>query len=161
MLENLLQLKKKENALNEFISCVRQGIPSAVFGVTDAFKNFMVSALDEKVLYVVKDGLTARAAVDAIKEISGKTAVYIPPKDEILLHSRAFSKDNTYARINAFANLEKASPSSHSKSLCSKKCAIPSGTVRVSPPIEKQLSIEPYLVPKIAYDELYVDLFNT
>lgn len=108
MLEQILKLKEKDNSLKEFIGYVRQGIPSAVFGVTDAFKNFMVSALDEKVLYVVKDGLTARVAVDAIAEISGKTAVYIPPKDEILLHSRAFSKDNTYARINAFANISGA-----------------------------------------------------
>lgn len=108
MLERILKLKTEENSLAEFIDCTRQGIPSAVFGVTDAFKNFMVSALDEKVLYVVKDGLTAKAALDAIKEISGKEAVYIPPKDEILLHSRAFSKDNAYARISALSRINEA-----------------------------------------------------
>ena len=60
MLEKILKLKERENSLSEFISCVRQGIPSAVFGVTDAFKNFMVSALNDKVLYIVKDAVTAR-----------------------------------------------------------------------------------------------------
>ncbi len=109
MLEQIIKLKDRENSLKEFISHVRQGIPSAVFGVTDAFKNFMVSTIDEKVLYIVKDGLTARLAVDAINEISGKSAVYIPPKDEILLQARAFSKDNTYARICALDKIKEAS----------------------------------------------------
>lgn len=101
MLEQILQLKERDNSLKEFIDYVRQGIPSAVFGVTDSFKNFMVSTLSDKVLYVVKDGLTAKLAVDALKEIASKSAVYIPPKDEILLFSKAFSKDNLYARITA------------------------------------------------------------
>ncbi len=108
MLEKILRLRNGDNSLKEFIDCIRQGIPSAVFGVTDAFKNFMVSAIDEKVLYVVKDAITARASIDAIYELSGKCAVYIPPKDEILLTSRAFSKDNTYARIRALDQIDKA-----------------------------------------------------
>ena len=48
MLEKILRLKNGDNSVKEFIDCVRQGIPSAVFGVADAFKNYMVSALDEK-----------------------------------------------------------------------------------------------------------------
>ena len=108
MLEKILRLRNGDNSLKEFIDCIRQGIPSAVFGVTDAFKNFMVSAIDEKVLYVVKDAITARASIDAIYELSGKCAVYIPPKDEILLTSKAFSKDNTYARIRALDQIDKA-----------------------------------------------------
>ena len=60
MLEKILTLKNKQNSLNEFCENIRQGIPSAVFGVCDAFKNFLISILDEKVLYVVKDAMTAR-----------------------------------------------------------------------------------------------------
>ena len=101
MLDKILQLKDRDNSVSEFLYSVRQGIPSAVFGVTDAFKNYLVSTVPEKVLYVVKDALTARTAVDMINEISGKRATFIPPKDEILLTSKAFSKDNVYARIDA------------------------------------------------------------
>ena len=85
MLDKILALKNNQNSLNEFCSAVRQGIPSAVFGVSDAFKNYLVSILDEKVLYIVKDSITARIAVDAVNELAGKKAVYLPPKDEILL----------------------------------------------------------------------------
>ncbi|MBE5733726.1 MAG: transcription-repair coupling factor [Clostridiales bacterium] len=108
MLDKILQLKKGDNSVKEFIENVRQGIPSAVFGVTDAFKNYMVSSLDEKVLYIVKDAITARCALEQISELSNKKAVYIPAKDEILLSSRAFSKDNTYARITALSKASDA-----------------------------------------------------
>ena len=108
MLGNILRLKNGENSVKEFTETLRQGIPSAVFGVGDAFKNFLVCCIDEPVLYIVKDSLAASAAVTAIKEISGKKAIYIPPKDEILLTSRAFSKDGLYERIKATDELSGA-----------------------------------------------------
>lgn len=108
MLEKFLQLKNRENSLNEIEESVRQGIPLAVFGVADPFKNYIVSFLNEKILYIVKDVVTARVAVEEIKELSGKEVVYIPAKDEMLLTSRAFSKDNLYARICAFDKLSTA-----------------------------------------------------
>ena len=101
MLKKLLALSKRENSVNEFCSSVRQGIPLAVFGVNESFKNYLLSVLEEKVLYIVKDNLTANNSVKAINEISGKKAVYIPAKDEILLVNKAFSKDNLYSRISA------------------------------------------------------------
>ena len=108
MLNELFKFNNSDNSVNELIRCVRQGIPSAVFGVTDAFKNLLVSGIEDKVLYIVNDAITARSAVDQISELSGKTAVYIPPKDEILLTSRAFSKDNLYTRIEALSKLRNA-----------------------------------------------------
>lgn len=99
MLDKIIALKDRENSLKELRSAIRQGVPSAVFGVSDAFKNFIVSVLDGKVLYVVKDGLTANAAVTAITELSGKKAVYLPAREETLLYLRAFSKDTQYQRI--------------------------------------------------------------
>ena len=101
MLNIVLQLKDRNNSVSELNSCIRQGIPSAVFGVADPFKNYLLSTINEKVLYIVKDNITARFASDGITELSGKKVVFIPAKDEILLHSRAFSKDNTYQRIRA------------------------------------------------------------
>lgn len=108
MLDKILALKQKNNSVKEFTDNVRQGMPMAVFGVNDAFKNFLVCTLDSKVLYVVKDALTARIAVDAINEISLKTAVYLAPKDELLLTTRAFSKDGLYDRISALSKLNQA-----------------------------------------------------
>ena len=105
MLDKILSLKNGVNSVREFTDCIRQGVPSAVFGVPDAFKNYLVSTVSDKVLYIVKDAITARAAVSAVGEIASKTAVYIPPKDEILLSSRAFSKDNAYARISALSKI--------------------------------------------------------
>ncbi len=108
MLERLLQLKEKQNSLQEFVQAVRQGIPSAAFGVTDAFKNYLVSLIPDKVLYIVKDNLTANLAKQGIEELSEKKAVIVPPKDELLLNTKAFSKDTLYARIKAISELDGA-----------------------------------------------------
>ncbi len=106
MLNKLLALKNRENSLSEFCSSVRQGIPLAVFGVSEAFKHYLTSLLDEKVLYVVKDMISAHSALKAFNEIAGKTAVIIPPKDELLLMSKAFSRDNSYARLSALDSIK-------------------------------------------------------
>lgn len=108
MLDKIFALAKKENSVLEFNNAVRQGMPLAVFGVTDAFKNFLVCTLNERVLYVVKDALTARISVDAINEMTDKKAIYIPSKDELLITSRAFSKDNLHARISAMFEMANA-----------------------------------------------------
>ena len=108
MLDKILALSKKQNSVSEFCSSIRQGIPLAVFGVCDSFKNYLLSVLDEKVLYVVKDNVTAHFVIQAVEELSGKRAVYIPPKDEILLMNKAFSKDNAYKRICAFSQMQDA-----------------------------------------------------
>jgi transcription-repair coupling factor (superfamily II helicase) len=46
--------------------------------------------------------------VDAIGELCGKKAVYLPAKDEVLLTSKAFSKDNLYERISALSQIDSA-----------------------------------------------------
>ena len=108
MLEDFLSLKTRDNSVSEFIGYVRQGIPSAVFGVNDSFKNYLVSTLTDKVLFVAKDGVAARNFKDGIKEFADKTVVYIPPKDEILLQAKAFSKDSAYERISALYSVATA-----------------------------------------------------
>ncbi len=108
MLDKILQLKNKDNSLKEFVDSVRQGIPSAVFGVADPFKNFLVSVLDEKVLYIVKDSVTAKIALEGISELSNKRVIFLPAKDELLLYRKAFSKDNGYQRIRALNEIADA-----------------------------------------------------
>lgn len=108
MLNKLLALSTRENSVKEFCSSVRQGIPLTVFGVNESFKNYLLSVLEDKVLYVVKDSITAHNSVKVINQISGKKAVFIPAKDEILLMNKAFSKDNLYSRISALSEIEDA-----------------------------------------------------
>ena len=50
MLNKLLALKNRENSLKEFCSSVRQGIPLAVFGVNESFKNYLLSVLEDKII---------------------------------------------------------------------------------------------------------------
>ena len=108
MLEQIIKLKERNNSVKELNDYIRQGMPSAVFGVSDAFKNYIVSTIDSPVLYVVRDNVSARMAVEGIGELCSKKVVYIPPKDETLLTSKAFSKDNTYARITALSQIKSA-----------------------------------------------------
>jgi len=105
MLNKLLALKNRENSLSEFCSSVRQGMPLAVFGVSESFKHYLTSLLDDKILYVAKDILSAQSAKRAFEQIAGKSAVVIPPKDELLLMTKAFSRDSSYARISALDSI--------------------------------------------------------
>ena len=108
MLEQIVALRNGENSVREFLSALRQGIPSAVFGVSDAFKNYIVAAVEEPVLYVVKDFLAAAAAERAIKELTGKKVVFLPEKEDALVLTRAFSKDGLYKRIRAIKDVSGA-----------------------------------------------------
>ena len=108
MQQTLLSLKTKECSINEFNQCIRQGIPSAVFGIPDAFKNFLVATADLPVLLVVKDVVVARTAKKEIEEFCDKKVVYLPAKDEILLMQRAYSKESIYERVNALYNIKDA-----------------------------------------------------
>ncbi len=107
MLENFLRLFDGKS-LNEFTLNIRQGMPLAVFGVSDPFKSYMIAGVDSPVLLVVKDDITADFFATTIKEFSGKKIVVIPQKDQTLLINKAFSKDGIYARILATANLPTA-----------------------------------------------------
>lgn len=108
MLEKIVALKNRENSVHEFFSAIRQGVPSAVFGVSDAFKNYIVAAADFPTLYVVKDSISAAVALRAIKELTNKKTVYLPAKEETLVAARAFSKDGLYKRIDALNNIAAA-----------------------------------------------------
>ena len=108
MLEKIIALRNRENSVKEFLLSIRQGIPSAVFGVSDAFKNYLVATIDEPVLYVVKDNLAAASAARAIKEFTAKKTVVLPAKEETLISTRAFSKDGLYQRISAIKNVKNA-----------------------------------------------------
>lgn len=108
MLDKIIALKDKENSVKELRSALRQGMPSAVFGVGEGFKRYLVAALDTPVLYIVKDYLTAEAAARAVRELSGKKTAVLPAKEETLVPARAFSKELSYKRIAAIKAMEDA-----------------------------------------------------
>ncbi len=108
MLNFLSRLKLNNNSVSEFNYCVHQGLPSAVFGVSRSFKNFLVSTVDLPVLYIVKDALTATDCATEIAEFSGKKVVYLPPKDQNLAIIKAFSRDREYERLSAISQLSDA-----------------------------------------------------
>jgi len=108
MLEKILSLKNSNNSVNEFCQAVRQGIPSAIFGVNDSFKSYLVGTLPDKVLLVVKDNITAWLSSELITDFSSKKTVIIPAKDEVLLTSKAYSKERQYARIKALSQIKDA-----------------------------------------------------
>ncbi len=108
MLSKIIDLKNADNSIKELCESIRQGIPSAVFGITDAFKNFLVSTVENKVLYVARDYSSANSAFALIKQFSNKKVVLVPPKDELLLMTKAFSKDSVYKRITASHEIRSA-----------------------------------------------------
>ncbi|MBQ7348641.1 MAG: hypothetical protein IJW47_01460, partial [Clostridia bacterium] len=105
MLDKILALSKGNNSVNEFIKAIRQGMPSAAFGVPESFKNYILSALEYPVLCVVKDSITAEIFKRELENFSSKKVVYIPPKDQTLLIARAFSKELNFQRIVALESI--------------------------------------------------------
>ncbi len=108
MLEQIYALKDGNNSVNEFSECVRQGIPSAIFGVPEPFRNLLVSILDKQVVYVVKDMLTAKKYQTQIQALTDKNVVFLPENDQLLIISKAFSKDTVYQRILALEKIRSA-----------------------------------------------------
>ena len=108
MLSKLKKIINGNNSIKEFCESVRQGIPSAVFGVNDAFKCLMLSAVDEKAVLVCKDNIEAKKCSNLLSQISNKKIELILPKEQNLTVLKAFSKDFTYGRIKAFNNLPSA-----------------------------------------------------
>ncbi len=101
MLNDFTIKKPLTGSIKEFIDSIRQGIPSAVFGVNDSFKSYLISKIEDPVLVVVRDDLTASVFSDLIRAFSGKKVSTICSKDEILVPNRAFSKERIYKRLMA------------------------------------------------------------
>ncbi len=80
---------------------LRQGLPSAVFGVPDESKYLIASLTEGRAVYVAADALSAKRAYEAISVLSGRRTVLLPAKDEVLLYHRAGSKDAFYRRLTA------------------------------------------------------------
>lgn len=112
MPNKIIQLNNGNNSVSEFVSSVRQGLPSAVFGAGESFKTYLASEisgeLERPVLYVVKDMLAAGKCAEYLSCYQGKKTIIIPPKDETLILNRACSKDSLFQRIKAAGEIKEA-----------------------------------------------------
>lgn len=107
MLSKYIQLENLGDELYSLKNNVRGGIPSAAFGVQFSHKCHIAASLGLPVLYIARDGVTARAAAAEMRVISGERAVYLPAKEDVLLYNKSFSKDLTYGRIAALYELSR------------------------------------------------------
>ena len=105
MLAKYIKPENLSEQLNCLIQDTRGGLPTAVFGVAFAEKCHLVSCLNAPVIYVARDELTAKAVCIELRALSGKKAVYLPAKDDVLLFNKAFNKDSLYNRIYALYQL--------------------------------------------------------
>ena len=106
MLKNLICSERFGGEYNKIVNDVCGGIPTAVFGVSFSEKSRIVSSFNAPVLFVVRDGITAKKYASEISQITGKTAVYLPPKDDALLFKSAFDKEHLYSRLTALLKIK-------------------------------------------------------
>ncbi len=108
MLNKLTELKEPFSSVKEFLEYVRQGMPLAVFGVCDSFKTFLISCLDEPVLFIEKDYISVENRARDLAYYSKKRVKVLYPRDELLTFNLAFSKDRLYKRIDALTDIKNA-----------------------------------------------------
>ena len=80
---------------------VQNGVPTAVFGVSDAQKYLIASMFAGRVAYIAADALTAKRAAESIAVLSGKEVALLAAKDEVLTFRRAGSRDALFRRLTA------------------------------------------------------------
>ncbi len=80
---------------------VERGVPTAVYGVSDAQKYLIASLVKGKAVYLTADALSAKRACEAISSLSGKKCALLAAKDEVIVYRKALSKDALYRRLNA------------------------------------------------------------
>lgn len=107
MLDKILNLSQEKNSVNEFLSSVRQGKPSAAFGVPESFKPFIISSFSSPVLCVVSDGISAEKLKKATLDLTNgkKTVEIIPPSDLTLILTKAFSREIAHKRVSAISKI--------------------------------------------------------
>ena len=106
MLNNLLVSERFGGEYNKIAKSVRGGVPTAVFGVSFENKMRLISALQENSLFIVRDSQTAINSQIMISNITGEEAVYLPPKDDVLLYKTTFNKDSLHRRLTALYKIQ-------------------------------------------------------
>lgn len=106
MKRNFLNLEQLGEEYASYLSDLRRGTPTAVFGVSDSFKYLLAGLTPFPVVYVTADGVSARKAADNIAALTGKKTEVLAAKDEVLLYRKALSKDSLFRRLNGIYALQ-------------------------------------------------------
>ena len=106
MSEIVQKFKKlnRENDIQEVVESYRHGVPLAAFGVPFGAKCYLLSLMEGKILYVVKDFLEAEKTAKELAGLSTKKVAVLHEREEVLLTSKAFSKDVEYKRIKGIVS---------------------------------------------------------
>ena len=80
---------------------IKNGVPTAVFGISDAQKHLIASLMEGRIVYLTADALTAKRAAEDIRALSGKKVALLAAKDEVLTYRKAGSRDALYRRLTA------------------------------------------------------------
>ena len=105
MLIKYIQPKIDSDLKNLYFD-TRSGSSTAVFGVSMPLAGYIISNLDGKVLVLCKDGVTAKALATEITSFTGEDAVYLNPKDDVLLYKKFYNRESLFARITALEKIQ-------------------------------------------------------
>lgn len=105
MLNKYILPKNNEDLLNLYED-TRSGSSTAVFGVSKPLAIYLASLIEGRVLIVCKDSQVAKSVAEELPFYTGEKAVYLPPKDDVLLYKKYFNKESLFARITAIYNLQ-------------------------------------------------------
>ena len=106
MLKDYLSPGELGEDFENIIESVKSGVPTAVFGLTEAAKCHLASVTDEPILYIAKDSLYAAGVVNEIEALSGEKVVYLPAKDDVLLYKTAFDRTSLFSRLSALYKIK-------------------------------------------------------
>ncbi len=99
--------KKLGEQYAELVSTVREGLPCSAFGIQFSNKCLIAASLPFQVLYITNTVEGGRLVATEIGELSGKKAVFLGPKDDVLLFKRSFRKDSLYERLKALDEISR------------------------------------------------------
>ena len=87
---------------------LRLGTPTAVFGVTAAYKALLAAVCtgNRRTVYVTDTPANAQKAAAEIAALSGEEPALLCAKDEVLLYKEAVSRDALFRRIAALRKIE-------------------------------------------------------
>ncbi|MBE5756594.1 MAG: transcription-repair coupling factor [Clostridiales bacterium] len=87
---------------------IRQGLPLAIFGLSNSSKCHFVSLIEGKVLFVLKDRYSVIKTKEILTGFTSKKIVTLLEKSEVLIPLKGFQKDILFERITAFNEMKTA-----------------------------------------------------
>ncbi len=104
MLKRTIEFNNLGGDYASLLECVRCKKNAAVFGLPQGAKSFVAAGI-APVLFVAADRLEAERVYRDLDTYADGKAVYLAPKEEVLLATRAISADSLYRRLSALSEI--------------------------------------------------------